>query len=122
MSASAIGLMAAIQVDSHARPRWSRRRSSLARIAPNCTESRQNLPNSANMLRIYVAERVGFEPTCRLPDKTLSRRPRYDHFGTSPSRCEQAAWPAGRARDRPGLYRTVRAVMLMARAWLRGAR
>jgi hypothetical protein len=27
---------------------------------------------------------VGFEPTCRLPDKTLSRRPRYDHFGTSP--------------------------------------
>ena len=33
-----------------------------------------------------VAERVGFEPTCRLPDKTLSRRPRYDHFGTSPGR------------------------------------
>src|SRR5687768_13558966 len=34
--------------------------------------------------RRKVAERVGFEPTCRLPDKTLSRRPRYDHFGTSP--------------------------------------
>jgi hypothetical protein len=34
--------------------------------------------------RSSVAERVGFEPTCRLPDKTLSRRPRYDHFGTSP--------------------------------------
>ena len=33
-----------------------------------------------------MAERVGFEPTCRLPDKTLSRRPRYDHFGTSPGR------------------------------------
>ena len=33
-----------------------------------------------------MAERVGFEPTCRLPDKTLSRRPRYDHFGTSPNR------------------------------------
>ena len=33
---------------------------------------------------MYLAERVGFEPTCRLPDKTLSRRPRYDHFGTSP--------------------------------------
>src|SRR6185295_1664636 len=32
----------------------------------------------------WLAERVGFEPTCRLPDKTLSRRPRYDHFGTSP--------------------------------------
>ncbi len=34
--------------------------------------------------RCVLAERVGFEPTCRLPDKTLSRRPRYDHFGTSP--------------------------------------
>ena len=33
-----------------------------------------------------MAERVGFEPTCRLPDNTLSRRARYDHFGTSPSR------------------------------------
>src|SRR4029078_2144038 len=33
-----------------------------------------------------MAERVGFEPTCRLRDKTLSRRPRYDHFGTSPHR------------------------------------
>ena len=37
--------------------------------------------------RVIVAERVGFEPTCRLPDKTLSRRPRYDHFGTSPVVC-----------------------------------
>ena len=27
---------------------------------------------------------MGFEPTCPLRDKTLSRRPRYDHFGTSP--------------------------------------
>ena len=35
------------------------------------------------MLRL--AERVGFEPTCPLRDKTLSRRPRYDHFGTSPN-------------------------------------
>jgi hypothetical protein len=34
--------------------------------------------------RRRLAERVGFEPTCRLPDKPLSRRPRYDHFGTSP--------------------------------------
>ena len=33
-----------------------------------------------------MAERVGFEPTCRLPDKPLSRRSRYDHFGTSPQR------------------------------------
>src|SRR5688572_10922802 len=31
-----------------------------------------------------MAEREGFEPPCRLPGKTLSRRPRYDHFGTSP--------------------------------------
>ena len=32
-----------------------------------------------------LAERVGFEPTCPLlAGKTLSRRPRYDHFGTSP--------------------------------------
>src|SRR5262245_34024894 len=39
-----------------------------------------------------VAERVGFEPTCRLRDKTLSRRPRYDHFGTSPHR-QDRVWP-----------------------------
>jgi hypothetical protein len=33
-----------------------------------------------------LAERVGFEPTCPLlAGKTLSRRPRYDHFGTSPA-------------------------------------
>src|SRR5437588_10660016 len=31
-----------------------------------------------------MAEREGFEPPCRLPGKTLSRRPRYDHFGTPP--------------------------------------
>ena len=35
-------------------------------------------------LEVCLAERVGFEPTCPLRDKTLSRRPRYDHFGTSP--------------------------------------
>ena len=35
-----------------------------------------------------LAERVGFEPTCRLPDNTLSRRARYDHFGTSPGRVQ----------------------------------
>ena len=33
-----------------------------------------------------LAERVGFEPTCPLlAGKTLSRRPRYDRFGTSPA-------------------------------------
>ena len=41
-----------------------------------------------------LAERVGFEPTCRLPDKTLSRRPRYDHFGTSPVVCGLCSGPA----------------------------
>jgi hypothetical protein len=40
-------------------------------------------PHGARWVK-WLAERVGFEPTCRLPDKTLSRRPRYDHFGTSP--------------------------------------
>ncbi len=41
-----------------------------------------------------MAEREGFEPPCRLPDKTLSRRPRYDHFGTSPFVASIAA-PSG---------------------------
>src|SRR6185295_18594910 len=48
------------------RLRWTRRRTSFA-----CDRERS------------MAERVGFEPTCPLQDKTLSRRPRYDHFGTS---------------------------------------
>ena len=34
--------------------------------------------------KLMLAERVGFEPTCPVKGKTLSRRPRYDHFGTSP--------------------------------------
>ena len=45
-----------------------------------------------------MAERVGFEPTCRLPDKTLSRRPRYDHFGTSPTGTAHGF----KTRGRPG--------------------
>ena len=40
---------------------------------------------SWDFTRREMAERVGFEPTCPLRDKTLSRRPRYDHFGTSPN-------------------------------------
>src|SRR3954452_7305930 len=51
-----------------------------------------------------VAERVGFEPTCRLPDNTLSRRARYDHFGTSPQRMERVdgtlKYPPARAPPR----------------------
>src|SRR5262252_2418325 len=41
-------------------------------------------PPTTERQRRKLAERVGFEPTCPLRDKTLSRRPRYDHFGTSP--------------------------------------
>src|SRR5262249_16154759 len=37
------------------------------------------------------------EPTCPLQGKTLSRRPRYDHFGTSPSEVAHARPPASRA-------------------------
>ena len=49
---------------------------------------------------IEMAERVGFEPTCRFRDKTLSRRPRYDHFGTSPL----VVCKAPRTRHHPELY------------------
>src|SRR5262245_75402 len=41
-------------------------------------------PSRSRRRRRRLAEREGFEPPCRLPGKTLSRRPRYDHFGTSP--------------------------------------
>ncbi len=35
--------------------------------------------------KMVMAERVGFEPTCRLlTDNPISSRARYDHFGTSP--------------------------------------
>ena len=50
--------------------------------------SRRSLPRRVNIAggkRRRMAERGGFEPPCRLRDKTLSRRPRYDHFGTSPT-------------------------------------
>ena len=49
---------------------------------------------------LVMAERVGFEPTCRLPDKSLSRRSRYDHFGTSPQPPGVAAAPKS-TRCRP---------------------
>src|SRR4051794_25808104 len=48
--------------------------------------------------RRRMAEREGFEPPCRLPGKTLSRRPRYDHFGTSPCSAD-----AGRGTPRSPL-------------------
>ena len=31
-----------------------------------------------------VAEKEGFEPSRRFPDKRISSAPRYDHFDTSP--------------------------------------
>jgi hypothetical protein len=41
---------------------------------------------SANLLNVSYLWRRGWDSNPRaLSDKTLSRRPRYDHFGTSPS-------------------------------------
>lgn len=40
----------------------------------------------------YLTETVGFEPTCRLPDKMISSHSRYGLFGTSP---EQAYYSTG---------------------------
>jgi hypothetical protein len=53
--------------------------------------------------RRRMAEREGFEPPCRLPGKTLSRRPRYDHFGTSPfiTPLRAPQGPSLRARGSP---------------------
>ena len=48
---------------------------------------------AAIVTQMKVAEREGFEPPCRLPGKTLSRRPRYDHFGTSPVVCPRGLKP-----------------------------
>ena len=53
-----------------------------------------------------LAERVGFEPTCPLRDKTLSRRPRYDHFGTSPGGGRRPRRAAGTHVAAAGAART----------------
>ncbi len=57
-----------------------------------------------------MAERVGFEPTCPLlAGKTLSRRPRYDRFGTSPREKRIIELLGHRAIDLiPQTYRLVR--------------
>ena len=57
-------------------------------FGPECYLCLRNnlLPMCPEWTLHNMAERVGFEPTCPLRDKTLSRRPRYDHFGTSPQR------------------------------------
>ena len=49
-----------------------------------------------------MAERGGFEPPCRLRDKTLSRRPRYDHFGTSPTGTTYGSKTCERPEERAG--------------------
>jgi hypothetical protein len=51
-------------------------------VSPICVQTSKRI--EPWIIEVYLAERVGFEPTCRLPDNTLSRRARYDHFGTSP--------------------------------------
>src|SRR5438309_1620359 len=54
--------------------------------APALRLAHQSFARSGQSAGSGLAERVGFEPTCPLlAGKTLSRRPRYDHFGTSPA-------------------------------------
>src|SRR5215217_765061 len=73
---------------THRRGRKSSGLHHVERWHPLCLAKLLNLKDPE------LAERVGFEPTCRSRDKTLSRRPRYDHFGTSPCPVSPA-WPAG---------------------------
>src|SRR5688572_1104279 len=84
--------------DTGARPRMSRENVAhppgfcpmKENLLPECAigEEKTIFTRTQETLKAGLAERVGFEPTCRLPDKTLSRRPRYDHFGTSPGRVQ----------------------------------
>ncbi len=46
--------------------------------------AKKNSPCSNEHKLLYLAEMVGFEPTCPVKDKTISSRSRYDHFDTSP--------------------------------------
>ena len=84
-----------------ASPEWLASRSSEG----PWTARRRGWAAMAGSLRLRrerrLAERVGFEPTCRLPDKTLSRRPRYDHFGTSPGRVRSLIITGGPFRAGP---------------------
>ena len=47
-----------------------------------CVQNRKTSKHKS--LLVLVAEKVGFEPTCPVKDKTISSRSRYDHFDTSP--------------------------------------
>ena len=65
-------------------------------LGSGCRTSAGKVDATLPNFYLELAERVGFEPTCPLlAGKTLSRRPRYDRFGTSPrktrfqvSRCQ----------------------------------
>jgi hypothetical protein len=72
------------------------------------TVARLSRPSGARRAlgRSSVAERVGFEPTWELPPNPLSRRARYDHFGTSPCRATSSSPSPRRGRsDTPGARR-----------------
>ena len=54
-------------------------------LGSGCRTSAGKVDATLPNFYLELAERVGFEPTCPLlAGKTLSRRPRYDRFGTSP--------------------------------------
>ena len=47
-------------------------------------DDKLNLELESEGGQVNVAERVGFEPTCRLLNHLISSQRRYGHFGTSP--------------------------------------
>ena len=51
---------------------------------PPCFKTKKASSHKSGLLAKFVAEMVGFEPTCPVKDKTISSRSRYDHFDTSP--------------------------------------
>jgi hypothetical protein len=87
---SRLGYAATAQTASCFRPSSTSFSRAATRGARHTVEPAQPA-ESLKTQKLMVAERVGFEPTCPLRDKTLSRRPRYDHFGTSPVGCGRQA-------------------------------
>ena len=51
---------------------------------PPASKLKKASSHKSGLLAKFVAEMVGFEPTCPVKDKTISSRSRYDHFDTSP--------------------------------------
>ena len=70
-------------------PTTFERSVSAAEIPPqrSASSGSRSPPNkkAPGWVPFYLAETVGFEPTCLSLDKTISSRSRYDHFDTSPS-------------------------------------